>query len=110
MIASALPLLVAVPLLSAGLLVIAGQQPRLHKILLFTVLTGALAAAVTMVVTFTDGSALAHGVGLWPSGIAIPLRLTCSPPSCSPSQPSSRSCVPRSLTQHTTVTTGSLPP
>ena len=72
MIASALPLLVAVPLLSAGLLVIAGQQPRLHKILLFTVLTGALAAAVTMVVTFTDGSALAHGVGLWPSGIAIP--------------------------------------
>ena len=72
MTASMLPLFVAVPLLTAGLLVITGHSPRVHATALIGVLCASLAASVGLVARFTDGEAMAHGVGSWPYGIAIP--------------------------------------
>lgn len=67
-----LPLLVAVPLLAAGLLVLAGDRRRLHAIVLMAVLVGSTAAGVALVVATSGGDALAHGLASWPVGIAIP--------------------------------------
>lgn len=72
MTASILPLLVAVPLLTAGLLVIVGHASRVHTTALLGILVASLAASVGLVTRFTDGQAMAHGVGSWPFGIAIP--------------------------------------
>ena len=72
MTASLLPLLVAVPLLVAGLLVIAGHSTRGHSATLLGVLGASLAASVALVAIATDGEVVAHGVGAWPFGIAIP--------------------------------------
>ncbi|MER7168480.1 monovalent cation/H+ antiporter subunit D family protein [Micromonospora sp. NPDC000207] len=72
MTASVLPLLVAVALLAAGFLVACGDRPRLHATVLLTVLTAVTATGVGLVVTLADGGVLAHGVGRWPFGVAIP--------------------------------------
>ncbi|WP_373689303.1 proton-conducting transporter transmembrane domain-containing protein [Rothia santali] len=72
MMSSLLPLLVAVPLLTAGALVVLGDRPRAQAAVLLGVLAASTASGVALAVHFRDGGALAHGVGLWPVGVAIP--------------------------------------
>lgn len=67
-----LPLLVAVPLVASAVLVLGARYRRASTAVLIAVLTVMLAGAVATVVATHDGSTLAHGVGLWPVGIAIP--------------------------------------
>ncbi|OLT46218.1 cation:proton antiporter [Saccharomonospora sp. CUA-673] len=73
MIEPLLPLLVAVPLFTAGLLTLVGHQPRLHAVVTMAVLVASTASGIALVAEFAGGGASAHGVGLWPFGIAIPL-------------------------------------
>lgn len=72
MIASTLPLFVALPLIAAGLLIVFGERPLLHRLTLFTILGFSLLGGIVLIREFVDGGALAHGVGMWPVGIAIP--------------------------------------
>ncbi|GIG54990.1 monovalent cation/H+ antiporter subunit D family protein [Demequina activiva] len=67
-----LPLLVAVPLVAAAVLVLLARRTRSTLVVLTAVLALGLAGAVATVVASADGGTLAHGVGLWPVGIAIP--------------------------------------
>ena len=67
-----LPLLVAVPVLAAALLVLVPEQRLINRLVLLGVLAGSLVGGVVLVVRSTDGSTLAHAVGLWPAGVAIP--------------------------------------
>ncbi len=70
--AAMLPLLVGIPLFTAGALLAIGDRRRLLTATMFAVLVGSTAAGVALVATLADGDALAHGVGGWPAGIAIP--------------------------------------
>jgi len=72
MTGSVLPLLVAVPLLCAGVLVMAARHPRARTAVLLTVLAASTATGVWLVTELAEGGAVAHGVGSWPFGIAIP--------------------------------------
>ncbi|MGO1509607.1 MAG: monovalent cation/H+ antiporter subunit D family protein [Actinomycetales bacterium] len=72
MTGAVLPLFLGVPLVLGGALVIIGDRPVVHRIVTFAVLTASLAAAVGLVVHLQGGGAMAHGVGSWPVGIAIP--------------------------------------
>ncbi|TCP52988.1 multisubunit sodium/proton antiporter MrpD subunit [Tamaricihabitans halophyticus] len=72
MIGSLLALLVAVPLVAAGVLMMTGHRPRLHATVLLTILIGSTGSSALLVYAFADGGAVAHGVGSWPFGIAIP--------------------------------------
>jgi multicomponent Na+:H+ antiporter subunit D len=72
MTAALLPLLVALPLLAAGVLVIAGPHLRIHAAVLLGTLAMSMAAGLGLVAMLRDGQVLAHGVGLWPVGITIP--------------------------------------
>lgn len=67
-----LPLFVGIPLLAAGVSAFAGQRHAWSRVLLVLVLATNLAGAVTLVAVTSDGSVLAHQVGGWPAGIAIP--------------------------------------
>nr|WP_221419586.1 monovalent cation/H+ antiporter subunit D family protein [Micrococcus flavus] len=66
-----LPLFIAVPLLSAGLLVIAGDRRRLHRAVLFGALGLVTAGGLALGVRSLDGSVLAASLGGWPGGIGI---------------------------------------
>ena len=66
-----LPLFAAVPLLSAGLLVLAGERPRLHRAVLFAVLGLVTTGGLALGVHALDGSVLATSLGGWPGGIGI---------------------------------------
>ncbi|MGC5628621.1 monovalent cation/H+ antiporter subunit D family protein [Georgenia sp. Z1344] len=70
--AAVLPLFVAVPLLVGGLLVVVGDRPRVQAVTSFAVLAASLAGGVALVAHFRDGGAIAHDVGMWETGIAIP--------------------------------------
>ena len=72
MTGSALPLFVAVPLLTAAALVLLRGRPRLDAVVLGAVLLASTAGGVVLVLGARDGDVLAHGVGLWPVGVAIP--------------------------------------
>lgn len=72
MSAAALPLFVAVPLLTAAALVLLRGRPRLDAVVLGAVLVASTAGGALLVVGAQDGTVLAHGVGLWPVGVAIP--------------------------------------
>ncbi|MBM9464722.1 monovalent cation/H+ antiporter subunit D family protein [Aeromicrobium sp. YIM 150415] len=67
-----LPLFVGVPLLAAGVTAFAGDRRRWPLVLLFAVLAAQLTAAGSLVAATRDGEVLAHGVGAWVPGIAIP--------------------------------------
>ena len=67
-----LPLLVAVPLVAAAVLVLTARFARTATVVLVAVLAAGLAGAVATLLATTDGGTIAHGVGLWPVGIAIP--------------------------------------
>lgn len=75
--ATLLPLMVAVPLVAAGLLVVLGRRITLHAVVLNLVTAASTAAGVWMVWMFSTAGplpagAVAHGVGGWPFGVAIP--------------------------------------
>ncbi len=67
-----LPLFVGVPLLAAGVTAFAGDRRRWPLVVLFAVLAAQLVAASSLVAATRDGEVLAHGVGAWVPGIAIP--------------------------------------
>ncbi|OYC98014.1 monovalent cation/H+ antiporter subunit D family protein [Microbacterium sp. Yaish 1] len=67
-----LPLIVAVPLLASGVAAFARHRHRWAIVLLLIVLTANLIAAAALVWATADGSVVAHGIGGWPNGIAIP--------------------------------------
>ena len=72
MMGALLPLLVAGPLLAAGVLAMFGRRPVAHAIIMFVVLIASTGSGVALIANFGDGGALAHGVGGWAFGIAIP--------------------------------------
>ncbi|WP_232620479.1 monovalent cation/H+ antiporter subunit D family protein [Rothia kristinae] len=72
-----LPLMVAVPLVAAGLLVVLGRRIVLHAVVVNLVTAASVAVGGWMVWLFSaagdlPGGAVAHGVGSWQVGIAIP--------------------------------------
>ena len=73
-IGALLPLFVGLPLLVAGILITTGHRLRLHAIVNIATMLTMLAGAGTLVYHFwaNDGGAIAHQVGHWPVGIAIP--------------------------------------
>ncbi|WBL18351.1 MULTISPECIES: monovalent cation/H+ antiporter subunit D family protein [Citricoccus] len=72
-VAAGLPLFVAIPMLLGGILVMVGNRLRIHAMVLTAYQALSLVASVVMIYAFTDnGGAIAHAVGPWPTGIAIP--------------------------------------
>ncbi|GHC71931.1 cation:proton antiporter [Nocardiopsis terrae] len=69
---SLLPLFVAVPLVSAGLLIVLGGPLWLRRTLLLAPSSAALLASTGLIWLTRDGAVFAHNVGLWQDGIAIP--------------------------------------
>lgn len=68
-----LPMYVALPLLLAGALVVVGNRLRIHAVVTFSFQIISLLASAIMVANFSgDGGTVAHAVGSWPAGIAIP--------------------------------------
>ena len=70
-----LPLLVAVPLAVAGLGATARATSRGVLPLTFATLAAVLAVSTTLLVLTHDGRVVAHAVGGWPAGIAIPFAV-----------------------------------
>lgn len=66
-----LPLFVAVPLITAGLLTLAGDRPRVHRLVVALVLCLTAGAGALIVARSLDGDVLATSVGGWPGGIGI---------------------------------------
>lgn len=73
-IGALLPLFSGLPLLVGGLLVTTGQRLRLHAIVNICTMLVMLVSAFGLVYHFwsNDGGAIAHQVGPWPPGVAIP--------------------------------------
>ena len=71
-IGAMLALFVAVPLLAAGLLVIFRKVFWLQTVVLFTVLGASLAGAIVLIAELAGGEVIAHGVGDFAFGVAIP--------------------------------------
>lgn len=69
-----LPLFVAIPLLAGGVAIVTGPRLRLHAGITYITMLGMLAGAFGLVYFFWqhDGGTIAHQVGHWPGGIAIP--------------------------------------
>ncbi len=67
-----LALLVAGPLVLAGLLLAVADHRRVNLVVLVTTLAALLAGAITLIVATANGSTFAASIGLWPAGIAIP--------------------------------------
>lgn len=72
MTGSLLTLLVAVPLVAAGVLTMLGHHRRTHTVIMFAVLLGSTLSGILLILTLSGGETIAHGVGTWPVGIAIP--------------------------------------
>lgn len=69
---TALPLMVALPIIAAGLTAFARRRRWWTTTLLLLVQVGLFAAAIALVVRTSDGDVLAHQVGGWIPGVAIP--------------------------------------
>ncbi|EFQ81943.1 putative monovalent cation/H+ antiporter subunit D [Aeromicrobium marinum DSM 15272] len=67
-----MPLLVAVPLAGAGLSAFGRPGSRWPLALLGVVLLANLVGGAVLLTATADGTVLAHSVGAWPAGIAIP--------------------------------------
>ncbi|OYX58329.1 MAG: hypothetical protein B7Y93_01890 [Micrococcales bacterium 32-70-13] len=70
-----LPLLAGVPLLIGGALFAVPGQHRLRQVAGIATLLGLTAAGVVLVALTADGSVIAHQIGLWPVGVAIPFAV-----------------------------------
>ena len=71
MTASFLPLFVAVPLISAALMAVIPSR-RLRAAVMLAIPLATLIGGGLLIWTTSDGTVLAHNVGLWQTGIAIP--------------------------------------
>lgn len=67
-----LPMFVGAPLLVGGVLFVLPRHHLLRHILGMASLVAMLGGAIAMVALTADGTVLAHQVGLWPGGVAIP--------------------------------------
>ncbi|MDO5633842.1 MAG: monovalent cation/H+ antiporter subunit D family protein [Micrococcus sp.] len=67
-----LALFVAVPLVTAGALVLVGLRLRIHRAVMMLVLTASMVSGGLLIAATRDGQALGGGVGPWEPGIAIP--------------------------------------
>lgn len=69
-----LPIFVGLPLLVAGILITTGHRLRLHATVNIATMLIMMVGAFGLVYYFwsTDGGAVAHQIGQWPTGIAIP--------------------------------------
>ncbi len=67
-----LAMLVAGPLVLAGLLLAVADRRRVNLVVLVATLAALLAGAIALIVATADGSTFAASIGLWPAGIAIP--------------------------------------
>lgn len=74
-LASLLQLFVAVPLLSAGLLIMLRKVQWLQNLVLALVLLAAFAASVSLIFATENGEVFAHGTGGWQPGVAIPFAV-----------------------------------
>ncbi|MBB5833127.1 monovalent cation/H+ antiporter subunit D family protein [Brachybacterium aquaticum] len=72
---AALPLLVAIPILAAGITAFARARRPWTVVVLLLVQTAQLVAATLLVIETADGSVHAHQVGGWIPGIAIPFAV-----------------------------------
>ena len=72
LIEAMLPLFVGAPLLVGGVLFVLPRQHLLRQTLGMASLVAMLGGAIALVVITADGTVLAHQIGLWPGGIAIP--------------------------------------
>lgn len=72
MTATLLPLAVAVPLLAAAALMAIREPVWLRRTITLGSIASVLGFGAALVAATRDGAVLAHGVGLWPGGIAIP--------------------------------------
>ncbi len=72
MIGMLLPLFAAVPLLLSAVLLLVGSRPRLQATLLLATGAASTAAGAALLTHVAVHGPVAHGVGLWPVGIAIP--------------------------------------
>lgn len=71
-LAPLLPLLVAIPLFVGALAVSLRKARTARHWLSLSTLTAVFATAIVLVVATSDGTVIAHQVGLWDHGIAIP--------------------------------------
>ncbi|MEE6282093.1 monovalent cation/H+ antiporter subunit D family protein [Georgenia sunbinii] len=74
MSASLLPLFLAVPLMAAAVMAVVPNRVWRAVVLLATPAAGLVGGALLVWET-SDGTVLAHNVGLWPTGIAIPFAV-----------------------------------
>src|SRR5699024_189213 len=74
LMAALLPLFVGVPLLLAAILVVVPNRALRAGLLIATPALTMVGGALTIWAT-SDGTVLAHNVGLWPTGIAIPFAV-----------------------------------
>lgn len=72
MSAALLPLFVGVPMIVAGVLAVAPTRRHLHIIVMMVTIAASTAGGILLVLDFLGGGAIAHGVGGWVVGIAIP--------------------------------------
>ncbi|RKT33556.1 multisubunit sodium/proton antiporter MrpD subunit [Microbacterium sp. AG1240] len=69
---SVLPLLVGGPLLLAGSLFVIPQRRHAHAAIMLLTVAASMVGGIWLVLSTAEGQVLAHGVGGWPFGIAIP--------------------------------------
>ncbi|MGO4956948.1 monovalent cation/H+ antiporter subunit D family protein [Luteococcus sp. Sow4_B9] len=75
MSAALLPLMVAIPLGVAALVMLLRPGPVVRITVMMTVLVGQCVWGAAHLWHLRDGGTIAHGVGLWPGGIAIPMAM-----------------------------------
>lgn len=72
MSAALLPLFVGLPMIFAGLLAVTPTRRHIHVIVMMVTIAVSTAGGILLILDFLDGGAIAHGVGGWVAGIAIP--------------------------------------
>lgn len=72
LVAALLPLFVAVPLLTAGLLIIFYKFQFLQELLMYLVLGAGLVGSIALIFLTEDGTVFSHRVGNWDALVAIP--------------------------------------
>src|SRR5699024_2576555 len=75
LVASLLPLLAAIPLLAAGILILFQRAKLIQEVVMYSVLTAGLVSSGILVAITADGTALAHRVGNWDALVAIPFAV-----------------------------------
>ncbi len=72
MSAALLPLFAGLPMIIAGILAFTPTRRHIHVIVMMVTIAASTAGGILLILDFLDGGAIAHGVGGWVAGIAIP--------------------------------------